>query len=283
MHLLGFFFSKYKLLISTSQEVPEYIIHFYGLENLFFLLIMIVMLDSGHMHIYTIYKQCLEEYSSKIISTLQHKCSAFQLFIDELAHNILGCDSRVCELSVSFASLIHLREGFLSGPNTSCFLGAVLLFSDEVKVMEFPGLSIGAHASLGCPRACWLPGVEEETVQPRLLKLWEEVAPPDTTLQVRAGTQKSAGRIIMAVALSEQPDPFQQYHLIPLNLFVFCLCGQYIPFRLEGPHASNHQPPVSICEHLQIHLSLSASFVLKSFPGWLMLLILPAVPASPLR
>lgn len=70
MHLLGFFFSKYKLLISTSQEVPEYIIHFYGLENLFFLLIMIVMLDSGHMHIYTIYKQCLEEYSSKIISTL---------------------------------------------------------------------------------------------------------------------------------------------------------------------------------------------------------------------
>lgn len=41
-------------------------------------------------------------------------------------------------------------------------------------------------------------------------------------------------------------------------------------------------PPVNICEHLQIHLSLSASFVLKSFPGWLMLLILPAVPVSPL-
>ena len=32
-----------------------------------------------------------------------------------------------------------------------------------------------------------------------------------------------------------------------------------------------------------MHLSLSASFVLKSFPGWLMLLILPAVPVRPLR
>lgn len=37
-------------------------------------------------------------------------------------------------------------------------------------------------------------------------------------------------------------------------------------------------PPVVSCEHLQTHLSLSASFVLKSFPGWARLLILPAVP-----
>lgn len=42
-------------------------------------------------------------------------------------------------------------------------------------------------------------------------------------------------------------------------------------------------PPVSIWEHLQMHLSLSESFVLKSLPGWLMLLILPAVPVSPVR
>lgn len=37
-------------------------------------------------------------------------------------------------------------------------------------------------------------------------------------------------------------------------------------------------PPVVSCEHLQTHLSLSASFVLKSLPGCPMLLILPAVP-----
>lgn len=42
-------------------------------------------------------------------------------------------------------------------------------------------------------------------------------------------------------------------------------------------------PPVSICAHLQMHRSLSASLVLKSLPGWLMLLILPADPVRPFR
>lgn len=42
-------------------------------------------------------------------------------------------------------------------------------------------------------------------------------------------------------------------------------------------------PPVVSCEHLQTHLSLSLSFVLKSLPGCPMLLILPAVPLKPLR
>lgn len=66
---------------------------------------MIVVLNSGHMDIYTVYKQCSEECSSKVISTIWHKCSVFQLFTDRLAHNILGCDNRACKLSVSFASL----------------------------------------------------------------------------------------------------------------------------------------------------------------------------------
>lgn len=79
--------------------------YFYGLQNFFFLLIMIAMLNLGHIDIYTVYKQCLEKCSSKVISTTQHKCSVFQLFTDHLAHNILGCDNRVCKLSVSFASL----------------------------------------------------------------------------------------------------------------------------------------------------------------------------------
>lgn len=79
--------------------------YFYGLQNFFFLLIMIAMLNSGHIDIYTVYKQCLEKCSSKVISTTQHKCSVFQLFTDQLARNILGCDNRVCKLSVSFASL----------------------------------------------------------------------------------------------------------------------------------------------------------------------------------
>lgn len=79
--------------------------YFYGLQNFFFLLIMIAMLNSGHIDIYTVYKQCLEKCSSKVISTIRHKCSVFQLFTDQLAHNILGCDNRVCKLSVSFAGL----------------------------------------------------------------------------------------------------------------------------------------------------------------------------------
>ena len=79
--------------------------YFYDLQNFFFLLIMIAMLSSGHIDIYTVYKQCLEKCSSKVISTTQHKCSVFQLFTDQLARNILGCDNRVCKLSVSFASL----------------------------------------------------------------------------------------------------------------------------------------------------------------------------------
>lgn len=40
---------------------------------------------------------------------------------------------------------------------------------------------------------------------------------------------------------------------------------------------------MSICAHLQMHRSLSASLVLKSLPGWLMLLILPADPVRPFR
>ena len=64
-----------------------------------------MVLNSGHMDIYTVYKQCSEECSSKVISTIWHKCSVFQLFTDRLAHNILGCDNRACKLSVSFASL----------------------------------------------------------------------------------------------------------------------------------------------------------------------------------
>lgn len=54
----------------------------------------------------------------------------------------------------------------------------------------------------------------------------------------------------------------------------------------EPPAASvgaEHPPPVSIWEHLQMHLSLSMSLVLKSLPGWLMLLSLPAVPDRPFR
>ena len=79
--------------------------YFYGLQNFFFLLIMIAMLNLGRIDIYTVYKQCLEKCSSRVISTTQHQCSVFQLFTDQLAHNILGCDNRVCKLSVSFASL----------------------------------------------------------------------------------------------------------------------------------------------------------------------------------
>lgn len=56
-----------------------------------------------------------------------------------------------------------------------------------------------------------------------------------------------------------------------------------VPGHTKSKTEKPSLPPVSICEHLQMHLSLSASFVLKSFPGWLMLLILPAVPVSPLR
>lgn len=57
------------------------------------------------------------------------KCSVFQLFTDELAHDILGCDNRVCKLSVSFASWSYLPTGFLPGhPPGCCLLGAVLRF-----------------------------------------------------------------------------------------------------------------------------------------------------------
>lgn len=54
--------------------------------------------------------------------------------------------------------------------------------------------------------------------------------------------QKSTGLIIIVVDFSEQPEPFQQYHLIPLNRFEFWPCWKNIPFKLEGPQASNHQP-----------------------------------------
>lgn len=40
---------------------------------------------------------------------------------------------------------------------------------------------------------------------------------------------------------------------------------------------------MSIWAHLQMHRSLSTSLVLKSLPGWLMLLILPADPVRPFR
>lgn len=42
------------------------------------------MLNSGHMGIYTIYKQYLEGRSSKVISTAWRESSVFQLFTDEL-------------------------------------------------------------------------------------------------------------------------------------------------------------------------------------------------------
>lgn len=73
----------------------------------------------------------------------------------------------------------------------------------------------------------------------------------------------------------------------------FCECGRGHhaqlthgqPSLLQGPgHPDRRRlPPVSICAHLQMHRSLSASLVLKSLPGWLMLLILPADPVRPFR
>lgn len=80
------------------------------------------MLNSGHKDIYTVYKQCLQECSSKIICTIQHKCSVFQLFTDKLAHSILGCDSRVCELSVS-QPWAHLLLGvhYITTPDHGLF------------------------------------------------------------------------------------------------------------------------------------------------------------------
>lgn len=49
-------------------------------------------------------------------------------------------------------------------------------------------------------------------------------------------------------------------------------------YEARGVERNLLLPPKSICEHLQTHLSLSTSFVLKSLPGWPMLLVLPAVP-----
>lgn len=73
----------------------------------------------------------------------------------------------------------------------------------------------------------------------------------------------------------------------------FCECGRGHhaqlthgqPSLLQGPGHPDRVclPPVSICAHLQMHRSLSASLVLKSLPGWLMLLILPADPVRPFR
>lgn len=56
-----------------------------------------------------------------------------------------------------------------------------------------------------------------------------------------------------------------------INIYIFI-------FRELNDFKTTCLPPVVSCEHLQTHLSLSASFVLKSFPGWERLLILPAVP-----
>lgn len=36
-------------------------VYFYGLEKFVFLVIVIVMLNSGHMDIYTTHQQCLED------------------------------------------------------------------------------------------------------------------------------------------------------------------------------------------------------------------------------
>lgn len=54
-------FPNTKLLITTYEKIPEYMVYFYGLEKLVFLVIVIVMLNSGHMDIYTTYKQCIED------------------------------------------------------------------------------------------------------------------------------------------------------------------------------------------------------------------------------
>lgn len=64
---------------------------------------------------------------------------------------------------------------------------------------------------------------------------------------------------------------------------LLCFLDQHKYSKAQVIYKKYFLPPVVSCEHLQTHLSLSASFVLKSLPGCPMLLILPAVPLQPLR
>lgn len=57
------------------------------------------MLNLGHIDIDTVYKQCLEKCSSKVISTTQHKCSvsSYLLIISRITFLVVTTESVNCQ------------------------------------------------------------------------------------------------------------------------------------------------------------------------------------------
>lgn len=96
---------------------------------------------------------------------------------------------------------------------------------------------------------------------------------------VRALHPGHSGDISHWAAIRAQAGCWDTLAPEPLSL----LCSQDLRETPAASVGAEHPPPVSIWEHLQMHLSLSMSLVLKSLPGWLMLLSLPAVPDRPFR
>lgn len=78
------------------------------------------------------------------------QCSGFQLFTDELAHGILGCDNNVCKLSVLFAgvnSCSQSRSTGSQGEGSGC---ALVRRGRQVCVVTSLGSSLGMPESRFC-------------------------------------------------------------------------------------------------------------------------------------